>query len=389
MKIAIFIGELQPNQSGGSATFEQSIIKEISSLNSKHKFFIFYLSEIDLLDKLKNNISNDEINFINLFSNKVKNSLDLNQELVSRKIDLIWFVSPREEVKNIKIPFIVTIWDLQHRLQSFFPEVSISGWTFDQRESFYQSIIPKASYIIIGNQEGAKQINQFYNYPFERIKTVAMPTPSYVYDLEPNNKILEKYQLKKDQYLFYPAQFWPHKNHIALLDALKIIKENNLNFDLVFTGSDKGNQKYIKQKVKEFSLENEVKFLGFVGRDEIVGLYQNAFCLVFPSMFGPDNIPPLEAMALSCPVICSNSKGMEEQLRDCALFFNPLNPKEIVDQIIKIKNDNSLKLQMVEKGKILAKSVDSKNYIKNVMKIIDEFEPKRRMWSSDEIYVHL
>jgi glycosyltransferase involved in cell wall biosynthesis len=278
---------------------------------------------------------------------------------------------------------------LAHRLQTYFPEVSISGWKYQDRENFYQKMIGKSSFAIIGNDAGAKQINQFYNYPLERIKTIPMPTPNYVYELTGDDKILSKNNIFKHQYLFYPAQFWPHKNHIRLLKALKILQQKNIKFDLVFTGSDKGNQEYIKQKTKEFGLENFVKFLGFVSKEEIIALYQNAFALTYSSMFGPDNIPPLEAMALNCPVICANYNGAQEQLKNCALFFDPLNENEIVDKIINLQNNSQLRNDLQDRGAKLAKQVNTKNYVESLIKILDEFQPIREMWSSDKEFVHL
>ncbi|MFM6269445.1 MAG: glycosyltransferase, partial [Dolichospermum sp.] len=55
----------------------------------------------------------------------------------------------------------------------------------------------------------------------------------------------------------------------------------------------------------------------------MTSLYINAFSLAFMSFFGPDNLPPLEAMALGCPVIASKVSGSEEQLGNNALLVNP------------------------------------------------------------------
>ena len=173
-----------------------------------------------------------------------------------------------------------------------------------------------------------------------------------------------------------------------MLKALKDLKENeNINFDLVFTGSDKGNQKYIRELSYQLKIDKNVHFLGFVTIDELKALYKSAFALVFASFFGPDNIPPLEAMSLGCPVICSNSDGMEEQLDDAAIFFDPKNYTEITKQVVKLYNDEKLKLALIDKGKKRALSWTSEDYVKKLISVCEAFKPIRETWSNKEKYI--
>ena len=69
-----------------------------------------------------------------------------------------------------------------------------------------------------------------------------------------------------------------------------------------------------------------------------------------PSYFGPTNIPPLEAMALGCPVAVSDKYAMPEQVGDAGLLFNPNSPKEIAECIRKLWCDNALRQNMIKKG---------------------------------------
>ena len=391
MKVGIFIGEIQPEQSGGGATFQSSVLEELLKTKSQHNFYLFYQSEHDLFNDSANctfiNLAVKKVDSEGIFSKKTSlHFLDLNQEILKNKIELVWFLTP--EYRQVEAPFVLTIWDLQHRLQSFFPEVSLSGWTFENREEFYKNTVPKASFVVIGNKEGALQVEKFYNFPTQRIKTIPLPTPQFVFNETGDDKILDRNNLQKEGYLFYPAQFWPHKNHIRILKALTILKKQNINLKIVFTGSDKGNENYIKEKASELGLINDVKFLGFVSRPELVSLYKNAFALTFASMFGPDNIPPLEAMALSCPVICSNAAGMEEQLGSAALFFERLDENDLAQKILLLLKDKNLRNDLIEKGHKLAKSLGTDNYVKKIVEIVDGFAPIREMWGSESKYIH-
>jgi glycosyltransferase involved in cell wall biosynthesis len=71
-------------------------------------------------------------------------------------------------------------------------------------------------------------IQNFYQIPSERIEVVAHPTPDFSLPaMKHDIDIHDKYKIK-GKILFYPAQFWPHKNHLILLKVLQsLIKKGN------------------------------------------------------------------------------------------------------------------------------------------------------------------
>lgn len=377
MRIGILANKLN-HSVGGGASFEDSILKSLIKNKSSHEFYIFYRGTKQL-----ENIEN--ISFIELIDPPEEEKPDfykkhksvINKACSDYKIDLMYFPSIIG-IREVEIPYIMTVWDLQHRLQPYFPEVCVEGWTFDQREIFYQKYLPKASYIIIGNQTGKNQVMNFYNIPDFRIKTIPLPVDDSFFETQSDIDIKQKFNIKND-YIFYPAQFWPHKNHIRLLKALKILNSKGKNYSLVLTGSDQGNLDYVNKKIAEMNMQDQVYNLGFVEKEDLTSLYKNADCLVFPSFFGPDNIPPLEAMALGCPVICSNSEGMQEQLGNSALFFNPCDENEIVKCIEKLQN-KEIRTQLIENGYKLATQRTSSIYITKLFNIIDDFKAIKECW---------
>ena len=392
MRVGIYIGQIQDKKIGGGHTFSMSIIEGLMNIQSEHQFYFYYKCDKNLFEDTKN------IKFINMkfkymtkfkkklfFKKKKRCESDLNTLILRHNIELVYFITPAYE--TVEAPFIFTLWDLGHRSATHFPEVSISG-EFNHREQMYADILPKASYVVIGNAEGKREVCKYFNIDEGRVKTIPMTTPNYVYSENEDISVLKKHDLEPNKYLFYPAQFWSHKNHIRLVKAIKKLKARGANFKLVFTGSNVGNEEYIKQKVKESNLENDVLFLGFVSKEEIIALYKNAFALTFASYLGPDNIPPLEAMALKCPVITSGIAGMKEQLGDCALFFDPKDENSLIEQLENLKDEN-LRDELIQKGEILAKSCCVENYISKMMKIIDDFVPIRECWSPVGKYTSL
>lgn len=402
MKIGIYGGYgLSSPLSGGGHTFEQSLLGQLERYSTHHTFFIFYHGSERII---KNNIHYIPLSVYEskprdaLFVKAMKRGLRwveqraavkqyrslFNKALYDYHIDLVWFLTP--SYVPCDQPFLYTVWDLQHRRQSFFPEVSVTGSTFEDREKHYATVLPKAAKVIVSNQTAKQEVIRFYGLPDERIVTLTLPTPSWVF--EQASYVIPARTMIMSPYLFYPAQFWPHKNHIVLLKALKKLRECGQVFELVFTGSDKGNAEYIKSIVRDFGLQDVVHFLGFVDREELRSLYRNAFALVFPSYFGPDNIPPLEAAALGCPVIMADVAGAREQMYGSTLFFDPRSEDDLIGCINKVQRTD-VRQRLISQGLIRAQNWTAREYCASIIEIIDSFEPIRRCWSSAYRYIHL
>lgn len=304
---------------------------------------------------------------------------------LAQGVDISWSLTPSCPTK--KVPYITTVWDLEHQLQPYFPELTDEG-QWESREWFYTVGLRRAAYIITGTKAGKEQIERFYQVPSQRIKVLPFPTPQFVSDANPvsHEEFLKKYNIPNN-YLFYPAQFWPHKNHVGLLLTVKYLREHyGLNFSAVFVGSEKGNQTYIKQLVNELNLSQQVHFLGFVPREDLVSLYRNAFALAMMTFCGPDNLPPLEAFALGCPVVASAVSGAKEQLGDAALLFDPKEPEQVANAIKLLVDQPELRQSLIERGYERASQWTGEQYIKEMLAILDEFAAIRHCWSNTEPY---
>ena len=304
----------------------------------------------------------------------------LQKAIDQYKIDIVWFMV--DSATPLRAPFIATVLDLEHRKQPCFPEVSVTGWTWEERERTYRAVLPRASFIITGTQVGKEEIVHYYGVNPNNVKVVPFPVPP----IERGERaldfrvLLEKYRISGD-FLLYPAQFWPHKNHINLLKAVDILRRRNaLRLNLVFTGSDKGNRQHVWDKIHEWGLSDQVFELGFVSRNELNALYESALALIFPSFFGPDNIPPLEAFALRCPVLVSRVAGAEEQLGHAALFFDPTDPADIADKILAVRSDSALRNRLREEGSKIAQIRSAEAYIAQVDEIMKGFAAIRECW---------
>jgi len=401
MQIGIFFPDYQPD-AGGGYTFEREIIESIITLasESKHTFILFMNKSFvnswpnEILSSSKINIVIlpkgsmlrrviGEIRFVlnkhNKFRYKYNN--ELQAKALQIGIHMIWFPTPVHE--PVEIPYIATVWDIQHRLQPWFPEVGVDR-DWNPREVSFSNLLRRATYIISPNLAGLRELSFFYQIPEDRIKLLPYPTPRFAIENKKGDSgnVLNKYNIP-DNYIFYPAQFWPHKNHINLLYALKILHDKyKIKIPLVFVGTEKGNKDYIQRKVCELELQENVFFLGYIPTEDLIALYHNAFALTYVTYFGPGSIPPLEAFALGCPVLASRVSGALEELGDCAILVDPRSPDEIADAIKSLWDNPELRQELITKG-YARKVWTGHDFVRSVFKILDEFETVRNAWPAN------
>jgi glycosyltransferase involved in cell wall biosynthesis len=401
MRIGIFFPDYHPD-AGGGYTFEREIFESIIALasESKHTFILFvnksfvnsWSKEINLNSKVNIVILPKSslvrrvfgeircaLNKTNKYRYKYQNEL---QYIARQKgVHMIWFPTPVYE--PVEIPYIATVWDIQHRVQPWFPEVGVDR-DWNPREIFFSNLLRRATYIISPNQAGMRELSFFYQIPEERIKAIQYPTPRFAIEAGKidSENILQKYNLPHN-YLFYPAQFWPHKNHVNLLYAVRILLDKfDIKIPLVFVGAEKGNKDYIQETVRELELQENVFILGYVPTEDLIALYQNAFALTYVTFFGPGSIPPLEAFALGCPVIASNVSGAHEQLGDCAILVDPRSPDEIANAIKSLWDNPEFRQELISRG-YGRKVWTGLEFVRSVFEILDEFENVRNTWSAN------
>ena len=295
------------------------------------------------------------------------------------QIELLWYLSGGV-YEIIDQPYIATVWDVQHRTHPWLPEVSNSG-VWESREVYHSTFLRRATKIITGTQVGLEQLSYFYQIPPERVVILPHPTPSLELNSEKTSTDIRSTFNIKGDYFIYPAQFWPHKNHITLMAALKELGDNH-NFwpNLIFIGSDKGNKSFVQLNAHKLGVSNQIIFTGFVSVSDLVALYRDATALVYLSMSGPENLPPLEAFALNCPVIASDIPGAKEQLEDCALFVPPYDVGAISDGMYKILTDDKLREILISKGNVRAKQFTAYNFVEGVFQLFDEISLVRKNW---------
>ena len=300
------------------------------------------------------------------------------RSLDTEGVDMVWFATNFAE--ECDLPFVFTLFDLAHLEHPWFPEVSHNG-EWERREHHYRRFLPKAAAVIVPNKAGAEELKRHFSIGDGRILILGHPTPGFA--LEGDDRpalraVLDEHGIRQP-YLFYPAQFWAHKNHLTLVETLAVLRARGRDFQAVCVGSDRGQLDHVRSLARQLRVHGAVHLLGFVDTDELIGLYKHAHALVYLSFFGPENLPPLEALALGCPVVAAAVHGAREQLGNAALLVPPTDPEGVADAIERLE-DEQLRAELRTRGRRRVSEVTPAAYVEGVINFLDRFERIRACW---------
>lgn len=263
---------------------------------------------------------------------------------------------------------ITAIHDLMHRYEPHYQEYQ--GGVYQLREHHYKNICQYSSGILVDSNLGKQHVAESYGKNNDEIFVLPFVPPYYLLSNSVGSDVRKKFGLRSD-FIFYPAQFWEHKNHINLIRAFAILKQHYPELQLVLSGSPKENYSTVVSEIKSLDLIEDVKLLGYVQNEDIVNLYKSALCTAFVSLIGPTNIPPLEAMILGCPLVVSNKYAMPEQVGDGALLIDPLNPIDIAKKLESLYLDKDLRKDLIEKAHKKVTSYTQLNFNQRLESIIE------------------
>jgi glycosyltransferase involved in cell wall biosynthesis len=390
MRIGILLGDSDPT-AGGGHTFQKEVFDALLAIGAQSQHFFVFLCHPDTPAKLPHKpLPNAEVVPLDVEATAQRSTLlgrsrpapkmrSLDEQLQAARVEFVWQLSAPGQV--LEVPYMVVVWDLQHRLQPWFPEVSANG-NWQHRDSLYNAVLGRAAAVIVGTQVGKMEVERFFRVDPSRILIMPHPTPRFLdAPAEAKRSVREKYGITAD-YLFYPAQFWAHKNHVNLLLALKLLQSRlGRPLSVAFVGADHGNLQHAKATVERLGLTDRVHFLGFVPREDLIDLYRQAFALSYVTFFGPENLPPLEAFALGCPVIASDVSGAREQLQDASLFVDPTSPEQIAEAVVRLASEEGLRERLVDAGRKIAQTRTPEGFVRDALAFLDRFEAVRRCWA--------
>ena len=372
-----YIFETMPEDGGNFQTEITSAIRlqNVEDKNINIKFFSTNKKNIEILNSYDFNpilLNKKNINFLLLMiykflvTPKIKKIFNLlfgitklEKELLKRKIDIVHFNGMSALAMQLdKLNFGVTFWDSGHLQFPQFPESRKNYHSFESREYLYNLLLKKSSYIITDSVENKDNLIKQYNVDEKKINLIYSEPAADLLKVDKEKtltkkEILDKFDIKNKEYIFYPAQYWPHKNHVYIIEALSILKkEYGKNLSVVFTGKNKfNNLNYIKKITEELNLQDNVTFKNFVESNDLYYLYKYALAITVPTYLGPTNHLPVEGFYIGTPVLYSDLWSETEQVKGAVLSFDLKNANSLSLKIIDLLDQKDLRDTMINKGK--------------------------------------
>ncbi len=245
-------------------------------------------------------------------------------------------------------PFVAIVHDLQHVL---FPEF----FTDEQRQlrrHQLDELVERADRLVcVSEFVRATMLRSTAAQP-ERLAVIyhttfqELPTPSPA----SGAAALDALGLGGTRFVLYPANFWPHKNHARLLEAMAAFNAEAPRLHLVCTGAPDAAMAQLQRTAADLGGSAWAHFPGYVDRDALAALYASCWALVYPSLSEGFGLPLLEAMRFGRPILCSQTTSCAEVAGDAALLFDPTDPEAIHAALERLDREPDLAEALAERG---------------------------------------
>lgn len=349
-------------------------LESVNLLNEKG--FNGVMIKFSILEKFKNKLF-QAASRCHLFSSNFL--FPIETRLLKIDTDLIYFVGPSlHSLKIKKLNYIFTLFDLAHRDHPEFPEVREYN-EFRIREELYSKVISQSFLTLTDSSKLLENVSRFYGVDSSRLLSMPFaPSSDLGYKSCSITEVRDYYKLP-ELYFFYPAQFWPHKNHIRILEALTLLNKQGKTMHVVFSGGDKGSMNNVIKKVNTLTLTDQVHFLGLVPHEHMKSLFQGSCGVIMPTYFGPTNLPPLEAWSLGVPLIYS--KHLADHTEDAALLVDSDSAESLSLAMLKITIPE-VKEQLVINGHLRIEAINIERELCE-LKLLERlmtFDERRKCW---------
>ncbi|MCL4209947.1 MAG: glycosyltransferase family 4 protein [Phycisphaeraceae bacterium] len=229
--------------------------------------------------------------------------------------------------------------------------------TLDDKRFFFKltkQALRNSDLVLAVSECTKRDVIEFFGVPEERVQVTyqAVQFRPYAQQETVEKAVLSRYELKPGEYILFVGNIEPKKNLAGLLQASFAVSHR---LPLVVVGRKAWFWEEQLAPAKALGTDKRrrkrwLRLLNYVPRSDLSVLYANAACLVFPSLYEGFGLPPLEAMAHRCPVICSNVSSLPEVCGDAALYCDPYEPDSIRARIDEVLTSPQTRETMIAKG---------------------------------------
>lgn len=268
--------------------------------------------------------------------------------LESLGVDVVHFAT--QQAFRTDVPSLYQPHDLQHvHHPEYFSPLQVR-----YRDAAYRAFCDQARIVSVMTDWGRDDLASAFGLPRNKVAVVPWAPVVGAHDPAETRPARGGGPDVPERFLLYPAQTWKHKNHIRLIEAIALLRDDGLLVNLVCTGHLTEEFKTIKKRVDDLRLSDLVRFLGYVDDEDLAELFQRATAMAFPSQFEGWGLPVVEAFAVGLPVAASSATVLPEVAGGAALLFDPLDTRDIAKAIGRIWNDEQLRSSLRDRGLVRA-----------------------------------
>jgi glycosyltransferase involved in cell wall biosynthesis len=230
-----------------------------------------------------------------------------------------------------RYPYVINPHDYQHE---HFPEFFAPGAVEGRRAAWYP-VQRAAGAIVVHSLQTREDAIRYLGVPEERVFYAPYGPLATFPDVDEAtaHRVAERLDLP-ERFVFYPARMWPHKNHTALLNALRYLKDKRgVDVGCVFTDGTGTHGEAVVAEVARLGLKDQVRVVGRVSPEEMGALYRLSAMVVVPSLFEQNSGPMLEAIHFGKAIAVSNLPELVASLGECGLVFDPHSVEEIANAV--------------------------------------------------------
>ena len=246
--------------------------------------------------------------------------------------------------RSAGLPTIGWIADFQHlRMPQFFTPAEREA-----RDRGFRRLAENCRIILLSSEDARKDLATFAPQAMPRARLLRFVSATGdAIEPTPASRLRDMYGLP-ERFIYLPNQFWAHKNHGVVVDALAIVRTRGESVSVVCTGKtdDHRTPHYfpeLRQKIRDNGVEDTIRILDMVPYADVKGLFRACVAVLNPSKFEGWSTSVEEAKSLGKRVILSDIPVHREQAPDRGRFFEPDDAEALAGLLIEeTRTANSL-----------------------------------------------
>lgn len=242
------------------------------------------------------------------------------------------FIYPYFTRRSGPLPYkwAACIYDFQHKyLPRYFSKQDLG-----KRDRTFKQIARHAPVIVLNSAAAHDDFKKYFLPHAHKTRVLSFrtyPIPEW-YEKDP--LAAQKQYSLPDRFFLVSNQFWQHKNHMVIFNAMKLLRDRSVLPVIVCTGNlhdhrQKAYAEFIKRSIRELGLADQVHLLGLIPRIDQIQLMRRSLAVVQPSLFEGWSTVVEDARCLGKPIILSDIPVHKEQDPPRSTFFNKDSPEEL------------------------------------------------------------